>query len=150
MVRRVLLNNTGLSYSPAGIDVTTATVAQMLLDTSTQRYMGVFLPGTILFNSFAIIVSYTDANGENQVYHYALAFGRTFASIPIVKAATQNSFQTGSPATPMFNVYQVSGQTGLTWTTAVDHVDFYFQQHSSNNVYPKPPSAVAYVVAWQH
>jgi hypothetical protein len=98
-MKRVLLDSSGLRVSAAGHDVTTASGAQLLLDTRSVQYLEILLQGLVNLSAFTVdtnTITSRSGGGYNGNYqaHYDVAFGLTLPQPPICLLSWQNPFLT--------------------------------------------------------
>ena len=104
-MKRVIINSSGLRVSKAGYDASTATGAELSLDTRSGKYFSIFLQGSIPLSSF----TGASLGGSNYQWTYTLNFGTTFAAPPIVALTCQDPIQTdGTCVTQVYANDQVA------------------------------------------
>ena len=86
MVGRVLINTQGLRVSRPGVEVTTASAADLTFNSNSGKYLSPYMQGSFGPASYSLISSNYGQNTSFEIWQATLFFGRTFASPPIVLA----------------------------------------------------------------
>lgn len=145
MVRRVLLNATGLKLSKPAVDVVMASASQLDFS-SDQASAGVYLTG-------AYTIPWTQ-NGQSGYFDGTISFGRTFPSQPLVffrQLVNGGARPMGNAAGFSFSLLDnsLAGQTrwcevmGKVTTTGITLIGRYNKQTSG---WPMPALTFDYTV----
>jgi hypothetical protein len=96
MTGRVLLDQSGLRVSKSGFDVTTATAAELSVDTRAGKMMSIILQGSVALSAFTVDSNTTSGGVHTIQSHYTINFGQTFAASPICLLTMQDPLQAGT------------------------------------------------------
>lgn len=104
-MKRILLNSSGLKVSRPGFDVTTATPAEMSLDTSAGKVFSIFLQGSVPLSAFTVTQNQQSGNEHIIQENFVVNFGQILAAPPIVLLTQQDPILSGPGVPGVTNAY---------------------------------------------